>query len=171
VSEPSPQDVVTRYFAAANAHDPAGMAACWQPGGMEVLPALGLTLRAPDGLESHFTDLFSGIPDVTFQVIEQAATCNLVCVRSTMQGTHLGSYNGLAGTGRPFAVDVVDFIRVAGGLIASNHVVVDAMSTSRQLGVLPPTGSRPERVLLGVFNTLTRAKGPFRKRLRNETAA
>lgn len=158
MSEVSLLDVVGRYFAAANAHDPAGMAACWHPGGIEVVPALGLTLRAPESLKSHFADLFFGIPDVTFEIIEQAASGDLVCVRSTMHGTHVATYNGLAGTGKTFAVDVADFIRVADGLIASNHVVVDAMSTSRQLGVLPPARSRRERALLGVFNTLTRAK-------------
>lgn len=151
MSERLPQIVAT-YFEAANRHDAAGMAACWKPGGEEVLPALGLTLVAPDGLRAHFDDLFTGIPDVSFHIREHAVDDDLVAIRSVMSGTHRGRYNGLVATRRRFEVDVTDFIRVRDDKIVSNHVVVDALSTLRQLGVLPPLDSRREAALRLLFN-------------------
>lgn len=62
--------VVARYFDAANAHDAAAMAECWEVGGVEVVPALDLTLIAPDELRRHFERLFAGIPDVSFEIKE-----------------------------------------------------------------------------------------------------
>jgi hypothetical protein len=70
----------------------------------------------------------------------------------------MGRYNGLAGTGRTFAVDVADFIRITDGRIASNHVIVDAMTTARQLGALPPIGSRREGALRGILNAKIRIR-------------
>lgn len=155
MTQPLPP-VVSRYFEAANRHDAATMAACWRPGGEEHLPALGLRLVAPDGLQAHFRGLFAGVPDVTFTIQDHAVGDGLVAVRSTMSGTHRGRYNGMVGTGRRFDVDVTDFIRLEGDDITGNHVVVDALSTLRQLGVLPPLNSRREAALRSLFNSLTR---------------
>lgn len=155
--------VVVRYFNAANAHDAAAMAKCWKAGGVEVVPALGLTLIAPDELRRHFEELFAGIPDVTFDIQEFAASDRLVAIRSRMSGSHRGLYNGLAGTGRHFAVDVTDFIRFDGDRIVGNHVVVDALSTVRQLGVLPAPDSRSEAAMRSLFNGVTKLRRAFRR--------
>lgn len=162
MSPPLPS-VVARYFEAANRHDAAAMAACWRPGAEELLPALGLTLVAPDGLEAHFRELFAGVPDVTFTIRDHAVGEGVVAIRSTMSGTHRGRYNGMVGTGRRFEVDVADFIRVEGDRITGNHVVVDALTTLRHLGVLPPLDSRREAALRLLFNAATALRRLLRR--------
>lgn len=80
-----------------------------------------------------------------------------------MSGSHRGLYNGLVGTGRHFAVDVTDFIRFDRERIVGNYVVVDALSTVRQLGVLPAPGSRSEATIRSLFNGVTKLRTAFRR--------
>jgi hypothetical protein len=56
-------------------------------------------------------------------------------------------------------VDVVD---VADGQIVRDTMYCDATSLARQIGMLPRSGSGTDRMVLSMFNTLTR----FRQRRR-----
>ncbi len=62
-----------------------------------------------------------------------------------MSGTHLGTYQGIAATGRHFTVETIDFLQIREGKIVHNDVVLDGLEVLRQLGALPPAGSRRER--------------------------
>jgi steroid delta-isomerase-like uncharacterized protein len=71
-------------------------------------------------------------------------------IKWSVRGTHLGVLNppGLHPTGRTAEFVVCDFIQLRDGQICRFDVTVDVADILRQLGVLPPSGSRLERVLM-----------------------
>src|SRR5919106_4315412 len=149
-------EIAERYLKAANAHDVGAMVALWAPGGTETFPTFGQSVPVPDEFAEHFRSLFHAIPDVSWNVVSVTADSGGAVVRSKMSGTHLGEYQGIAGTGRFFEVETIDFLQIAGGQILHNDVFFDGLDVLRQLGLMPPAGSRRERVMRGAFNSLTR---------------
>jgi len=133
------------------------MTRLWKPGGTEAFPTFEQSYQVPDGFTAHFESLFASFPDVRWDVASIATHGDLVVVRSRMHGTHLGPYQGIAATGKPFAVDTVDFMQIRDGEIIHNDVIFDGLTVLRQLGVLPPAGSRRERALQVAFNSVTAA--------------
>ena len=139
------------------------MAELWEHGGAENFPTFGQAFRVPDEFTQHFETLFAAFPDVQWDIVSIATETDLVVVRSKMHGTHLGPYQGIGATGKTFAIDTIDFLQIRNGKIIHNDVLFDALTVLRQLGVLPPSGSRRERALQVAFNVLTAAKAWVRK--------
>lgn len=156
------RQIAERFLAAANAHDIAAMIAMWEPGGVEHFPTFEQSFRVPDEFAAHFRSLFDAFPDVQWDIQSITQDTELVVARTRMHGTHLGPYQGITATGKPFAVDTVDFLRVRGGRIVHNEVLFDGLAILRQIGVLPPAGSRRERTLQRAFNLLTRLRHHIR---------
>jgi steroid delta-isomerase-like uncharacterized protein len=73
-------------------------------------------------------------------------------------GTFTGPMHppGFAPTGRRWALDGADFHEYRGGRIAKARVVVDVMSVSRQVGLMPAAGSRAERAMAAAQRALVR---------------
>jgi hypothetical protein len=69
---------------------------------------------------------------------------------------------GFAPTGRRWEIDGADFHEYRDGRICRLRVVFDLMSVSRQLGVMPPSGSRAERAMAAAQRGLVRAQQTFR---------
>lgn len=151
-------EIAERYLQAANAHDVDAMVALWRPGGTETFPTFGQSFRVPDEFVAHFGAFFDSIPDVAWKITSITANSEGAVVRSTMIGTHVGEYQGLLGTGRRFEVETADFLQIADGKIVHNGVLFDGLAVLRELGVLPPRGSRRERAMQITFNALTRAR-------------
>jgi steroid delta-isomerase-like uncharacterized protein len=75
---------------------------------------------------------------------------------------------GFAPTGRAWEVDGVDFQEYRDGRIAKLRVVFDLMTVSRQLGVMPASGSRSERAMAAAQRGVTRAQSEYRRLRRND---
>ncbi len=71
---------------------------------------------------------------------------------------------GFAPTGRRWEVDGVDFQEYRDGRIAKLRVAFDLMTVSRQLGVMPATGSRAERAMAAAQRGVVRAQQAYRRR-------
>ena len=151
------RQIAERFLAAANAHDIEGMVSFWELGAVETFPTFGETYRLPDEFASNFESLFKAVPDVSWEIVSVTADGNRAVVRSKMSGTHLGTYQGIARTGRQFSIETIDFLQIRDGKIVHNDVVLDGLEILRQLGVLPPAGSRRERAMQKGFNTMTAA--------------
>jgi hypothetical protein len=54
------------------------------------------------------------------------------------------------------AIRGTDVMRITGGLIQHNTIYYDGAAFSRQIGMLPASGSRGERVLISAFNVRSR---------------
>lgn len=155
------RQIAERFLAAANAHDIDGMVSLWEPGGIETFPAFEQSFAVPHEFAQHFRSLFNAIPDVSWKTLSVTADPERAVVRSKMSGTHLGEYQGIAGTGRSFEVDTIDFLQISDGKIVHNDVFFDGLEVLRQLGLMPPSNSRTEKVMRGAFNTLTRLRRRF----------
>jgi steroid delta-isomerase-like uncharacterized protein len=113
--------------------------------------------------------LWRAVPDMTFELLagpyvipdEPRASFHW---RGT--GTFTGRMDppGFAPTGRRWEIDGADFHEYRDGRISRLRVVFDLMSVSRQLGVMPPTGSRAERAMAAAQRGLVRAQQTYRRR-------
>ena len=85
--------------------------------------------------------------------------------RWRLTGTHTGGqFNGIDTTGKSVSLDGMDQFTFRDGKMASNFVVFDQMEVGRQLGLLPPDGSPPDRALKAAFNAKTKIAEAIRKR-------
>jgi steroid delta-isomerase-like uncharacterized protein len=87
-----------------------------------------------DALKSVLAYYVSAFPDLHYTIEELVAEGDNIVVRLSMTGTHRGDYQGHAGTGKRFAVDEVDIMRIRDGKIAGYRIIWDEAGFARQLG-------------------------------------
>ncbi len=155
----STSDVARRYFAALAAHDLDAAVACWAPGGIDRFVA-DQELVAPDGVRAYFTDLFAAFPDFRFEILEMTTGRGRVAVRWRARATFAGPgrFQGFEPNGARLELEGCDVVTVDGERIVHNDAYVDSGEIARQLGLLPPRGSRTEARLAAVANVRTRAQ-------------
>jgi glyoxylase-like metal-dependent hydrolase (beta-lactamase superfamily II)/predicted ester cyclase len=149
--------VVRTYFEAVAARDLDGMAACWQPGGSEVLVGL-VDLTVPEGLKAYFGEIFAAFPDFDFTVEQFVEAGDTVTVRWAADATFAGpgSFMGVEPTGARIRLAGCDVLTVRAGKIVSNIAYSDAVGLLRQFGLLPPADSSAELRMKSAFNAKTR---------------
>jgi glyoxylase-like metal-dependent hydrolase (beta-lactamase superfamily II)/predicted ester cyclase len=152
--------VARAYFQAINARDLDGAVAMWAPGGREHVRGQ-VDVTAPEGVRAFIGGLLDASPDLRFELVSTTAEGERCGVQWRLTGTLAGpgSFNGLAPTGHPIALEGFDLLTVRGGLIQSNDAFTDTMTLPRQIGMMPPLGSPAERALLGAYNVKTRLTG------------
>jgi steroid delta-isomerase-like uncharacterized protein len=116
-------------------------------------PSLREPLHGRDGVRRFANECFRMCPD--FAVVPTdgpfvSAVEPRVFVPYRMSGTATGPwvFLGMAPTGRRFEVEGVDRWEMRDGLIARYTTFFDGLEMSRQLGVLPPPGSRRDRAIV-----------------------
>jgi hypothetical protein len=88
-----------------------------------------------------------------------------VFVHWHMTGTHTGgAFNGIEATGRAVALDGIDHFVMRDGKVVSNFVVFDQMQFARQIGLMPPDGTRADRAVKSAFNARSRLLSRLRRR-------
>lgn len=151
------EQVARRYFAAVTARDLDAMVACWRPGALDVLHGQA-ELIAPDGIRAYFSDLFGAFPDFAFEVVSTTAEDDRCAVRWRATGTFAGPgrFQEFEPNGARIAIEGVDVVRVADGLVVGNDAYLDGADVARQIGVLPPAGSGQERSMAKLVNVRTK---------------
>jgi steroid delta-isomerase-like uncharacterized protein len=165
----STQELVASWLAAWNSHDPD-----------RVLDLLTDDVEAhddswPKAMRGHrdvrefLEALWRAVPDMSFELLagpyvipdEPRASFHW-----RGSGTFTGRMDppGFAPTGRRWEIDGADFHEYRDGRISRLRVVFDLMSVSRQLGVMPPSGSRAERAMAAAQRGLVRAQQMYRQR-------
>lgn len=152
-------EVAKRYFEALAARDVQSAVACWSPGGIDRFVGQR-ELVAPDGVREYFAALFDAFPDFRFAILETTTAHDRAAVRWRATATFAGpgSFEGLQPNGARVEIEGCDVVTVREGLIVSNHAYLDSGDLARQLGVLPPSGSRAHERLTGLANLRTRAR-------------
>jgi steroid delta-isomerase-like uncharacterized protein len=127
-------------------------------------------MHGHDQVREFVTALWRAVPDMAFELLdgpyvipgEPRASFHW---RGT--GTFTGRMDppGFAPTGRHWEIDGADFHEYRDGRICRLRVVFDLMSVSRQLGVMPTSGSRAERAMAATQRGLVRAQNAYRQRL------
>lgn len=70
----------------------------------------------PEGMWHTFTQVLRpALPDLAVTILEQVAEGELVTTRKMLTGTHTGPLLGVAPTGRPVTIQVIDIVRVRHG--------------------------------------------------------
>jgi steroid delta-isomerase-like uncharacterized protein len=80
----------------------------------------------------------AAFPDLRFDVEELVAEGETVVSRWTLSGTHRGTFQGIAATGRQVRVSGMSLDHLAAGVILSGFDAWDALGLRQQLGVVPP---------------------------------
>ena len=151
---PTNTELAQRIFSAINAHDVAALREIWADDVEERFP--DKTCRGKSELGAHFEGLFAAMPDFRMELVSSVEEGETVFARWKLTGTHEGVFNGIDPTGKPISLDGMDEFTFRDGKMASNFVVFDQMEVGRQLGLLPPEGSPPDRALKAVFNAKTK---------------
>jgi len=156
-------EIVRWTFEVLDAHDVSALRTMWTDATVERFPSS--TVHGADGMAAYFEDLFAALPDLRMRVVALAENGEDVFVRWHMTGTHTGEpFEGLEATGRALAIDGMDHFVIRDGTIATNFVVFDQMQFARQIGLLPPDGSRADRATKAAFNAKTRLLARVRAR-------
>jgi steroid delta-isomerase-like uncharacterized protein len=147
--------VVERMYAAYNGHDVDAVVACWAPDGEEFLPLSG-AMRVPE-LSEHLLRFFAAFPDARTTVVSMTAQGDRVVAEVELRGTFTGaSFQGLIANGRPWTARMAESFEVRDGLVRRLDVYMDSLDLMRQIGVMPPQGSRAEALATHATNLRTR---------------
>jgi steroid delta-isomerase-like uncharacterized protein len=161
---PGPGRVARVYFDAVASRDPDAMAACWAEGGIDHLAPLNRDLRAPEDVRSFFSQTFTAMPDMHFEVLDLVAARNQAAVRWRATGTFCGgSFEGIEPTGSRIELEGVDLLTIESGKIQRNDAYYDSAQFARAVGLLPPANSKMEERMAGAFNARTRLLQRFFK--------
>ena len=153
-------DVVKAHMAAEDRQDlDAALAAftedCWYS-----VPGLGIELRGKAEIRRWYEDLFRAVPDFRNSDERYWEAGDQVFFAAYMEGTHLGTWNGWAPTGRRFRSPMLVRIPIApDGLMEAEVVYNDSADLFMQLGILPSQGSRQERALQAIHRLRQRLPG------------
>jgi predicted ester cyclase len=151
--------IAKRYFDALSQRDVDAAVACWKPGGLERLIGQG-ELIAPEGVREYFSGLFAAFPDFSFELIDTTTQRQRCTVRWRATATFAGPgrFQGFAPNGERMAIEGCDVLEVVEDQIVANTAYVDGSEVARQLGFLPPAGSKAESRLTALANARTFAQ-------------
>jgi hydroxyacylglutathione hydrolase len=152
------RQVAETYFAALARRDLDGIAACWAPDGVDNFIGQAV-LEGPAAVRAFFAELFGAFPDFAIEVESIVAESERAAVRWNASGTFAGasSFQGIAPTGDRVTQTGLDLLRVRDGLIVHNDAFSDGLGLARQIGLLPPQGSKADTGMLRAFNARTGA--------------
>jgi steroid delta-isomerase-like uncharacterized protein len=94
----------------------------------------------PQAERQYVADTLIAFPDLHFGIEQLITEGDLVAARYLVQGTHQGEFLGIPGTGRQVIIQAVESYRLAGGKLAEQWVVMDALGLLQQLGAVPGPG-------------------------------
>jgi steroid delta-isomerase-like uncharacterized protein len=156
----STADVATRYFDALAARDIDAAVAMWAPGGVERIVGQR-EMTAPADIRALLGELFGAFPDLRYELLDVTAAEGRAAVRWRARGTFAGpgAFQGFVANGARLEMEGCDLLTVnADDKIEHLDAYLDSGDVARQLGVLPPAGSRAETNLTKLANVRTRAR-------------
>src|SRR3954452_187182 len=99
--------------------------------------ALEETYNGKDEVRAFLLRLFTGLPDLTFEVTHKFAAADEVAERWVLRGTHLGTFLGVPPTRRAVEIPGMGLVVMRDGKFYRDHFFFDMASSMRQLGLLP----------------------------------
>ena len=93
--------------------------------------------RGPESEKKRVTHYRTAFPDMRLTIEDIIAENETVIARWSCRGQHNGELNGIAPTGKQFAITGVTITRFAGGKMVEGFVSWDALGLMQQLGVVP----------------------------------
>jgi steroid delta-isomerase-like uncharacterized protein len=166
----STRELVARWLDAWNSHDPDRVLLLLTDDIEARDDSWPTPMRGHDQVRKFLSALWRAVPDMAFELLagpyvipdEPRAAFHW---RGTGSFTGRMDPPGFAPTGRRWQIDGADFHEYRDGRICRLRVVFDLMSVSRQLGVMPASGSRAERAMAAAQRGLVRAQRAYGQRL------
>jgi steroid delta-isomerase-like uncharacterized protein len=93
-----------------------------------------------EGLKKVLAKMLNAFPNMQWTVEEQIAEGDKVVSRFVWRGTHQAEFFGVPPTGRRVTVPGVVIDRIAAGKMKESRILMDTLSLSQQLGVVPLPG-------------------------------
>lgn len=90
-----------------------------------------------EGVKQFFKMYRTAFPDLTFTVLDMAASGDKVWSYITMSGTQKGDFMGVPSKGKRFEIKAVDIVRFVDGKAVEHWGVGDMMTMMQQLGAMP----------------------------------
>src|SRR5207248_10939103 len=118
-------------------------------------------LTVPAGLRDFFHELHGAFPDLAWEVLEVVRDAGKAAVRWRATGTFAGpgNFQGFLANGAHLQMEGCDVLTINGeNKIERLEAYVDSGDLARQLGVLPPAGSKAETRLTQLANVRTKAR-------------
>ena len=100
-----------------------------------VVPGIGYVAEA---VKQNVTAFREAFPDLAWTIDDVVGEGDRVAIRLTLHGTHLGTFRGIAPTGRSVTMQEMVFWRLIDGRLHTGWFQADMMGLRIQLGVLPP---------------------------------
>lgn len=122
--------LLDKYVGAVNAHDTSSFPEIFTESYIQH------SGRSPNGLAAqieNFRGIFTRMPDVQMRVEDRIIAGDKVVARNTFSATHTQPLQGIAPTGRRFALRTIDIWRVEDGKFAEHWDIVDAAGLQKQL--------------------------------------
>jgi steroid delta-isomerase-like uncharacterized protein len=87
------------------------------------------------GFKAGLAELRTSFPDLHMTVERTVAQDDLLAIHSKLSGSQLGEFMGHPPSGRTFAVEAIDIVRMTDGRIAEHWGVIDTAAMAEQLGL------------------------------------
>jgi steroid delta-isomerase-like uncharacterized protein len=160
----TPEEVARGAFAAIAARDLEAVTEFMHPDDVNDVVAYGL-LNGREEVTAFFRDLLAAFPDLEMTVERVLADDKTAFVRWRSIGTFTGApFMGIEPTGDRVETRGVDNMEVEDGLVKKNTIYYDGASFARAIGMLPPQGSLPEKMMIGAFNAKTALRRGLRRK-------
>ena len=89
------------------------------------------------GLKQGLAAFRQAFPDLHIGIDDMIADGEKVVIRSTMKGTHKGTFMNMPPTGKQISVEGIDIVRMSGGKAIEHWGQADALTMMQQLGAIP----------------------------------
>ncbi|MDJ0925152.1 MAG: ester cyclase [Acidimicrobiia bacterium] len=154
-----PAALMEKAFAALTAKDLDALQALQHDTLVEDFIVLG-PVTGRDTIRAFFDELLVAFPDMEFKGERIMGVDDRIAVGQwSLAGTFTGGpFQGIQPTGKHVSLRGLDVMEFEGDLMVYNTIYYDGLSFARQIGLLPPEGSRRDKAITSGFNALTKAK-------------
>jgi steroid delta-isomerase-like uncharacterized protein len=133
------KSLVRRYYEAVNRGNPNALDEFFSPNYKRYLSATAAPLTA-DGQKQRLAGLRAAFPDLQLTVEDIIAEGDRVAISLTARGTHLGTFQGIAPTGKPVTVSAFEVVRIENGKLIEHWGGPDTLNLLQQLGAVISAG-------------------------------
>jgi steroid delta-isomerase-like uncharacterized protein len=146
---------IERVLAVWNEHDTTDLPELVTEDAVWIDPMIGEPARGVEGVRRFMEASWRSMPDLHFEAAGSlcfAEDTPVVMAPWRMVGTHHGVFDppGFAPTGRRIDIQGIDVYTFRGRQVAHYQAFYDNAALARQLGLLPASGSRAERLIVAL---------------------
>jgi steroid delta-isomerase-like uncharacterized protein len=113
--------------------------------------------RGPQEIKEHVSGWLMSFPDLRFHIEQMITERDRVVSHLVMEGTHQGTWMGIAPTGKRLQICMITIHRIANGKIAEDWVLVESLGLFQQLGAVPDTAELIRNFAGNADSKLTRS--------------